>query len=270
MEWAATMPIVAISEHARSNAAPGLNIVDVVHHGLPGEHFCHPLRSAEEFFVWLGRFVPEKGPHLAIEAARKAGIPLILAGTVDQHIQESVRYFAQEIEPHIDGQQIKYIGPVDMAQKIDLLSRARGLLNPIQWEEPFGMVMIEAMAAGCPIITFPRGAAPEIVSHQTNGFLVNAVDEMVHFIARIGELDRGIVQAHAARHFSVQAMAAKYVGLYQTLIASLYGQKSYYSAHRKKSRYSSRQNSILAPPSSHLQTIDQVIDRRIVSNSQPR
>ncbi|HEY4388618.1 MAG TPA: glycosyltransferase family 4 protein [Ktedonobacteraceae bacterium] len=260
MEWVSTMPIVAISEHARLHAKPGLNIVDVVHHGLPGEHFCHPVRSAEEFFVWLGRFVPEKGPHLAIEAARKAGVPLILAGTVDQHIQESVRYFAQEIEPRVDGKQIRYIGPVDMAQKIDLLSRARGLLNPIQWEEPFGMVMIEAMAAGCPVIAFSRGAAPEIVSHQTNGFLVEAVDEMVHSIACIDELDRVAVQAYAARHFSVQAMASKYNNVYQTLIASAYG---------RKSRYASRQDSVLVPlPPPKLKKIDKYDDRQIVSSSQ--
>jgi glycosyltransferase involved in cell wall biosynthesis len=154
-----------------------LNVVGVVHHGLSMAHFQLTVTHPERFFVWLGHFVPEKGPHLAIEAARKAGVSIVLAGTVDQHVQESVDSFEQVIKPHIDQQQVKYMGPVNMQQKIDLLSRARGLLNPIQWEEPFGMVMIEAMAVGCSVIAFARGAAPEIVAHRRSGFLVEEVEE---------------------------------------------------------------------------------------------
>lgn len=260
MEWAPTIPMVAISEHARLCARPELNIIGIVHHGLPATQFCRPLRPAEEFFVWLGRFVPDKGPHFAIEAAKKAGVPLILAGTIDQHIHESVRYFKQEIEPHLDGQQIKYIGPVDMKQKIDLLSRARGLLNPIQWDEPFGMVMIEAMAAGCPIIAFARGAAPEIVSHRVNGFLVKTVDEMVSSIEQIDELDREVVQAHASLHFTVQAMASKYSKVYQTLITP---------RREKKNLYPSRQSPLLAPLAPpKMKKIDQAAYSRIISSSQ--
>src|SRR5260370_15195826 len=114
------------------------------------------------------------------------------------------------IKPHIDHQQITYIGPVDMEQKMDLLSRARGLLNPIQWDEPFGMVMIEAMALGCPVIAFDRGAAPDIVAHGRTGFLVEGVHGMVDCIARIDELDRVAVHAHPAPHFTPPAMARKY------------------------------------------------------------
>jgi glycosyltransferase involved in cell wall biosynthesis len=165
MQWIASVPMIVISEYARAERTFPLDVVGVVHHGLPMARFQPTVKRPEEFFVWLGRFVPEKGPHLAICAARKAGVPLVLAGTIDQHVQESVDYFEHMIKPHIDNQQIKYIGPVDMEQKIDLLSRARGLLNPIQWEEPSGMVMIEAMAVGCPVIAFARGAAPEIVAH---------------------------------------------------------------------------------------------------------
>jgi glycogen synthase len=168
-------------------------------------------------------FIPVKGPHLAIEAARKAGVPLVLAGTVDRHVRESVDYFEQVITPLIDDQQVTYIGPVDMEQKIDLLSRARGLLNPIQWEEPFGMVMIEAMAVGCPVIAFARGAAPEIVAHGRSGFLVQNVNEMVQGILRIDELDRRAVRAHVEHHFTAQGMAKKYTQVYEKVRASSIG-----------------------------------------------
>ena len=227
MEWALSVPMIVISEHARTERTLPLNVVGVVHHGLPLAHFQPTVKQPERFFVWLGRFVPEKGPHLAIEAAKKAGVPIVLAGTIDQHMQESVDYFEQVIKPHLNHQQVKYIGPVDMEQKIDLLSRARGLLNPIQWEEPFGMVMIEAMAVGCPVIAFARGAAPEIVADGRSGFLVHDVNEMAQCISRIDELDRMVVQAHAEHNFTAQAMAVKYTKVYKKIIASSIGKVTF-------------------------------------------
>ncbi len=219
-DWASTVPMVVISEQARANNKLPLNIVDVVHHGLPMQHFQATTQQPEDYFVWLGRFVPEKGPHLAIEAAQKAGVPIVLAGTIDKHVEVSVNYFNDRIKPLLDDKQVKYIGPVNMHQKIELLSRARGLLNPIQWEEPFGMVMIEAMAVGCPVIAFNRGAAPEIVDHGTSGFLTQTVDEMVDYISRIDELDRAEVHAHVERNFTARVMAQKYIKVYKKVIAS--------------------------------------------------
>jgi glycosyltransferase involved in cell wall biosynthesis len=172
--------------------------------------------------------MPEKGPDLAIEAVRKADVPLILAGTIDQHLPESVAYFEEKIKPHIDEKQIKYIGPVNMRQKISLLSRARGFLNPIVWEEPFGMVMIEAMALGCPVISFPRGAAPEIVVHRKTGFLVHDVNEMVKFIPRIDGIDRDVAREHVEKNFSARAMAEKYIKVYKKVIRK----KKEAAAHR--------------------------------------
>ncbi|GAC1401619.1 MAG: glycosyltransferase family 4 protein [Ktedonobacteraceae bacterium] len=220
-DWASKVPMVLISEQARTNTIHPLNIVGVVHHGLPLQHFQSTTQQPENYMVWLGRFVPEKGPHLAIEAAQKAGVPIVLAGTIDKHIGESVRYFEQTIKPLIDNQNVTYVGPVNMRQKVDLLSRARGMLNPIQWEEPFGMVMIEAMAVGCPVIAFQRGAAPEIVAHGVSGFLVQNVDEMAHFISRLAELERSNVSAHVEQHFTARVMAQKYVRVYKKVIASL-------------------------------------------------
>ncbi|HET8842217.1 MAG TPA: glycosyltransferase, partial [Ktedonobacteraceae bacterium] len=131
-EWFAKAPLILISESARHQAQRdgfSLNVVATIHHGLPVKSIAPPSGHLANFFAWLGRMVPEKGAHLAIEAAKKAGVPLILAGIVDQHIPSARRYFSEQIEPQIDGQQIQYIGPVGLQDKIDLLSRARGLLN---------------------------------------------------------------------------------------------------------------------------------------------
>ncbi len=221
LKWASRIHAVAISQSARSQLPPELNVAGVVHHGVPMKLFEPTIDAPDEFFVWLGRMVPDKGPHLAIAAARKAGVPLVLAGIVDYHIPEAVRYFRELIEPQLDGCQIRYVGPVMLADKRDLLSRARALLNPIQWEEPFGMVMIEAMATGCPVITFPRGAAPEILAHGESGFLAQDVDEMASFIKQIGLLDRSRVRAYAETHFSSQVMAERYLALYRQVSAGI-------------------------------------------------
>ena len=144
----------------------------------------------------------------------------MLDGTIYRYLQEAMRYFHEVIEPLIDGAKVKYIGPVNMKQKLSLLSRARGFLNPIEWEEPFGMVMIEAMALGCPVISFARGAAPEIVVHGSTGFLVQHLDEMVQCIPKIDEIDRETARLHVERHFSAQVMAENYKHIYEKVIAS--------------------------------------------------
>ncbi len=180
IEWLSKMPLVAISESSRRLIQKNvfslkLNIVAVVHHGIPVKN------------VRAGSSRPED-------------------------------YFSEQIEPQLDGQQIKYIGPVGAKAKVDLLSRARGMLNPIQWEEPFGMVMAEAMAAGCPVIAFRRGAANEIILSEKVGFLVDDVAEMVDSIRRIDEIDREAVRHYAEMHFSAGAMAENYVIVYQRII----------------------------------------------------
>lgn len=218
MEWAPSVPVVAISDSARAEVSHPLHFVGVVHHGIPMQHFVPSTKKVDDCFVWLGRFVPDKGTHLAIEAAKKAGVKIVLAGTIDRHQQESINYFHQVIEPQIDNDQVRYVGPVNMKRKISLLSRARAFLNPIEWEEPFGMVMIEAMALGCPVISFARGAAPEIVVHRKTGFLVHDVAEMVRFIPRIDEIDRNVTRMHVERNFSARAMAEKYVKIYKNVI----------------------------------------------------
>lgn len=218
MEWAPSLPMVAISESARQNVPHPLHFVGVVHHGIYIQDYQPRKRRIGDNFAWLGRFMPEKGAHLAIEAAKRAHVPLVLAGVIDRHSKISMDYFEQLIKPQIGKDQISYIGPVNTRQKNNLFVRARGFLNPIEWEEPFGMVMIEAMALGCPVISFARGAAPEIISNGETGYLVNSLDEMVSAIPRIEEINRDAVRTHVEQNFSSQVMAKNYVEIYKQVI----------------------------------------------------
>ncbi len=246
-EWFLSEPMVAISENARNDVPYALNFVGVVHHGLPMNFFKHAVKKPGDCFVWLGRFVPEKGAHLAIQAAKRAGVSLVLAGFVDKHIAESIACFEEQIKPHIDGQQIKYVGPVNARQKISLLSKARGLLNPIQWEEPFGMVMIEAMAVGCPVISFARGAASEIVAHGKSGFLVDTIEEMIQCIPLLDELDRFAVRDYALQNFSVKAMSEQYLKVYKKVITSTKLKSA--MVKRAAKGLSIHQSPVVVPPS---------------------
>ncbi|MDQ6661602.1 MAG: glycosyltransferase family 4 protein [Chloroflexota bacterium] len=218
MEWAPYVPIVAISETAKAEVRHPLHFVGIVHHGLPMKDFRPTEEKRGDFFAWLGRIIPDKGTHLAVEAAKRAGVPIVLYGTVDSHQLDSIRYFEELVKPLIDNEQVKYEGPANMEQKIKLFSQARGFLNPLQWEEPFGMVMIEAMALGCPVISFKRGAAPEIVENGKTGFLVDNLQEMVQRISHIDDIDRNYTRRYVERNFSAKAMVEKYVDIYKKVI----------------------------------------------------
>ena len=224
MQWISQVPMVAISERAKREemAKAPLHIIDVIHHGVNLRDFPQPDSGGtpENYFVWLGRLVPEKGAHLAIEAAQKAGVPLVIAGIVDEHVPAAKAYFEEQIKPHLDKQHISFIGPVDFKQRNALLHRARGLLNPLQWEEPFGMVMIEAMATGCPVIAFPRGAVKEIITSTSVGLLANSVEEMVKHMQHIDDLDRYKVRKHIEEYFSSRGMAEKYIHAYKKVMAA--------------------------------------------------
>jgi len=222
MEWISRVPTVAISEHAKREElkkAP-LHIIDVIHHGINLKDFPIADTQPEDFFVWLGRFVPEKGAHLAIEVAKRAGVRLLLAGIIDEYVPEAEEYFENEIKPHLDGQQISFIGPVNFKQRNVLLQSARCMLNPLQWEEPFGMVMIEAMATGCPVIAFPRGAAREIITSEKVGFLANNLEEMLQAIHRVKTIDRRKVREYVETYFSSTIMVHKYIQAYKKVIAT--------------------------------------------------
>jgi glycosyltransferase involved in cell wall biosynthesis len=222
MQWLAQVPMVAISEHAKreeTKKAP-ISVIDVVYHGINMKDFLEPQEEAENFFVWLGRLVPEKGAHLAIEVAHRTGVPLVIAGIVDEYIPASKGYFRKHIEPHLDDRGVSFIGPVNAEQRNALLRRARAMLNPLQWEEPFGMVMIEAMANGCPVIAFPRGAAGEIVVPGKSGFLANDVEEMIACTRSLDKIERRKVREYVETTFSSRTMAENYLRVYKKVIAT--------------------------------------------------
>lgn len=173
--------------------------------------------------VFLGRIEEIKGPHLAIEAARRAGLPLVIAGNVpDAHRG----WFEQHVAPHIDGDRVRYVGPVDDAQKNALLGSARAFLMPILWEEPFGIVMAEAMACGTPVIGLKRGAVPEVVAHGETGFVVDTLDELAAAIGKLDAIDRRAVRARAERLFSDEAVVGGYLEVYAKMLARLGGKET--------------------------------------------
>ena len=195
---------------ARREPMPRLH---VVHHGIPIDAYTFSS-AKDEYVAFLGRIAPCKGPHLAIEAARRAGSRLKIAGEIQPIFRD---YWEQQVAPHIDGRQIEYVGEANPEQKNALLSRARALLFPIQWEEPFGLVMIEAMACGTPVLAFGGGAVEEIVHDGVNGWMCADVGDLAASIA--GPLpDSSDCRDCVAREFSVERMVHDYLSIYEPLV----------------------------------------------------
>jgi glycosyltransferase involved in cell wall biosynthesis len=168
----------------------------------------------DDYLLWVGRFAPEKGAHRAIRVAKETGRRLILAGPIQPGQQ---KYFARSVEPHIDGAQIRYIGEVGGREKLELFAGAHAFLMPITWEEPFGMVMVEAMAAGTPVIAFARGSAPEVVEAGRSGLLVSDEEGMIDAVEDVVDLSPDECRASAAERFSPTAVAAAYERVYRSI-----------------------------------------------------
>ena len=171
----------------------------------------------QDYVLWVGRMTPEKGPHRAIAAALEAGVPLILAGVIQPGQQA---FFDSEVAPHIDGDRVRFVGEVGGAEKVSLFARARGLLMPIRWEEPFGMVMVEAMACGTPVIAFPEGAARELVTDGTAGFLVDDERAMAAAIGRLSTISPRDCRRWVAAHCDVDVVAAAYEQTYRAVASA--------------------------------------------------
>ncbi len=185
----------------------------VVHHGIPLRNYTF-ASTKDDYVAFLGRMAPCKGPHLAIQAARRAGVRLKIAGEIQPLFQA---YWNEQVAPHVDGDQIEYVGEVDAAQKNVLLSRARALLFPIQWEEPFGLVMIEAMACGTPVLAFAGGSVEEIVQNGVNGWICADVDDMAQRIA--GTLPTSTTcRDTVALRFSIDHMVDGYLAIYEQFL----------------------------------------------------
>jgi len=205
--------VVAIS-YAQARLAPSVPIAAVVHNGIDVDEW--PVGAGDGgYLLFLGRMHPDKGPDRAIEIARRAGVPLVIAAKMRETGERA--FFEEAVEPMLHSG-ASYIGEADAATKRRLLSGATALLNPIQWPEPFGMVMVEALACGTPVITTPLGAAPEIIEHGVNGFLCETPDSMVEAIGAVRGLDREGCRASVRRHFSVERMVDGYLDVYEEII----------------------------------------------------
>jgi glycosyltransferase involved in cell wall biosynthesis len=197
--------VIAIS-HCQAASAGDIPVAAVVHHGLDVTDL--PFGDGRGgYLAFLGRMVPEKGPHAAIRVARRVGVPLLLAAKMREAPERA--FFDAEVRPLLGGD-IEYIGEVSHEDKAALLSGARALLNPIDWPEPFGMVMLEALACGTPVIARSEGAAPEIIDHGTVGFLGQTEAELAEAVERIDDIDRLTCRTWAAQRFSLEHMAKAY------------------------------------------------------------
>jgi glycosyltransferase involved in cell wall biosynthesis len=208
--------LVSISKSQASMAPQAAGRPSVVHNPIDVDSW--PVGYVKrDYLLWVARMVEEKGPHRAIKVAEAVGRPLVLAGPVQPGHE---RFFATQVEPHIDGEQIRYVGEVGGARKQQLFAEAFAFLLPIRWPEPFGMVMVEALAAGTPVLAFAQGAAPEIIEHGVNGFLCEDEQEMAQLVERAAEIDPLRCRQTAAERFAPDRVAAGYEAVYREAIAT--------------------------------------------------
>lgn len=208
------LKFVAISDYQRQGF-PDLDFVATIPNAI--DLSVHPfLAEKDDYFLFLGRMIADKGAHSAVEVARRLGTRLILAGKVNERAEHD--YFASEIEPHLSDN-IHFRGEVEADVKVDLYRHARCTLFPIQWPEPFGLVMIESLAAGTPVIAFRRGAVPEVLEHGRTGFIVENVDEMVEAAAHIDEIDPAECRRAVEERFGVEQFIDAHEAAYERLLA---------------------------------------------------
>jgi len=205
-------PFVSIS-NAQRKPIPRLNWTRTVLHGMP-EKLLTPQPVQQSYLAFLGRISPEKGIDKAIRIAARAGMKLKVAAKVDN---ADKKYFETEIKPLLSQGHVEFIGEIDDSKKPEFLSRAHALLFPIDWPEPFGLVMIESMACGTPVIAFNCGSVPEVMDDGLTGFIVSNEDEAVAAVDRLGELDRAKVRLQFERRFTARRMAQDYLDLYGEL-----------------------------------------------------
>ncbi|MEE3719582.1 glycosyltransferase family 4 protein [Tumidithrix elongata RA019] len=217
-------PFISISNSQRDRRL-GLNYVATVYNGInPDTYEFHPQPDSSPYLAFLGRMSPEKGAHLAVEIAKKTGWHLKMAGKVDA---VDLAYFEQEIKPHIDGTQIEFLGEANHQQKSTLMGGAVATLFPITWQEPFGLVMIESMVTGTPVIAMSLGSAPEVIAQGRTGFLCQNVEECIDAIALTAQLDRRACRDHVLINFTAKRMADGYESVYQKILAEKYLQNGH-------------------------------------------
>ena len=200
---------VAISEADKS---PELDYIATIHHGIDIAQF--PFLEAEgKYLLFFGRIHPHKGVREAINVAQRVGIKLVIAGIIQDQ-----DYFAAEVEPHIDGKTVEYLGSVGPDQRADVLGHALALLHLISFEEPFGLSMVESMACGTPVIAFPRGSIREVIRHGETGYIVEDIEHAVDAVAALQSIDRSACREDVERRFSHTRMARDYVDAYEKIL----------------------------------------------------
>jgi len=210
------MPVISISDSQRT-PLPWLNWLGTVHHGLPADLLPFN-RQGGDYLAFVGRISPEKGVETAIAIARKSGIKLKIAAKVDKADEE---FYQAVIKPLLkNGPLVEYVGEICEEEKKHFLGDALALIFPINWEEPFGLVQIESMACGTPVIAFARGSVPEVVQDGVSGFLVHDAEGAVRAANRVGSLSRMRCRSYFEKHFLAARMAGDYVAIYRTLIAN--------------------------------------------------
>ena len=210
----AWQPYISISE-AQREPRLGLNYIRTVYNGIDTSVYpFHSEPTQPAYLAFVGRISPEKGPIEAIKIARASGLPLKMAGKVDAVDRE---YFREQVEPLIDGDQIQYLGEVSQEEKVQLLGGATATLFPITWREPFGLVMIESMATGTPVIGMGLGAVPEVIAHEKTGFVCYSLEKMIEAVPLVTKLDRQTCRGYVLNHFSVEAMTNEYEKVFQLL-----------------------------------------------------
>lgn len=211
-------PLVSISDAQRKPVQTlDLCWAATVYHGLDLEHMYRPGDGSGGYLAFVSRIAPEKGPALAIKVALRAGIRIVVAGPVPAQEKD---YFESEVKPLLEEPGVEYVGELDDAGKNDVIGRAAGFLVPIQWDEPFGLAFIEALATGTPIISCPRGSLPELIQDGRHGFLVTNDDELVDACRRVTSLDREECRSWVLDRFTPGKMAANYERVYERLISS--------------------------------------------------
>src|SRR6516165_8468313 len=210
------IPHVSIS-NAQRRPLPQANWVRTVHHGLP-ENLLKPEPIKPSYFAFLGRIAPEKGVDRAIRIAQHCGAPLKVAAKVDSVDRE---YFEEQILPMMKSAHVDYIGEITDTHKSEFLSGALALLVPIDWPEPFGLVMIEAMACGTPVIAFNRGSAPEVIEDGLTGFVVEDVNGAIGAVDRLSHLSRAAIRRRFEQRFTARRMAQDYLAVYRSMVDRL-------------------------------------------------
>ena len=229
--YAKHQPYVSIS-HSQRSARLGLNCVSTVYNGIDvSSHEFFPTPDAPAYLAFLGRISPEKGTHHAITIAKATGIPLKMAGKIDP---VDVEYFDREIKPHIDGELIQFLGEADHQMKNNLMGRAIATLFPITWREPFGLVMVESMAAGTPAIAMNLGSVPEVIAHGRSGFIANSIDECVAAVKNISAISRQDTRDYVTQHFGVDRMVTDYETAYRDLVTTKFSNSKHLAIPRRQ------------------------------------